>query len=98
MRSISTIESTAALFPPWSGNPRPSLSGELLTSQEDSTRDTQNFGSFLVEVVTKDQTLWVFTVALDAIFDVFADDHLDLLSWRSGSQTNSRPYGTTANS
>lgn len=30
-----------------------------------------------MEVATKDMELWVVAEALDAIFDVFAEDHID---------------------
>ena len=32
---------------------------------------------FLLEVVCKDSDLWVVAEALDSIFDVFGEDHVD---------------------
>ena len=32
---------------------------------------------FLLEVVCKDSDLWVVAEALDSIFDVFGEDHID---------------------
>ena len=37
----------------------------------------QTIGLFLHSVVCDDQQLWVIAEALDAIFDVFAEDHTD---------------------
>ena len=37
----------------------------------------QTIGLFLYNVVSADQQLWVIAEALDAIFDVFAEDHTD---------------------
>lgn len=40
----------------------------------------KNIGNFLLEVGNKDSELWVSAEALDAIMDVFAEDHLDPLA------------------
>ena len=37
----------------------------------------QDIGVFLLEIVCKDSDLWVVAEALDAIFDVFGEDHID---------------------
>ena len=37
----------------------------------------QDIGVLLLEVVCKDTDVWVKSEALDAIFDVFGEDHLD---------------------
>ena len=37
----------------------------------------QNVAKFLLKVVSGDPELWVIAEALDAIFDVFAEDHTD---------------------
>lgn len=37
----------------------------------------KDIGMFLLESCSKDDQLWVVAEALDAIFDVFAEDHLD---------------------
>ncbi|XP_013413297.1 HEAT repeat-containing protein 3-like [Lingula anatina] len=51
--------------------------GCLLAKQMEPHSLLKNIGTFLVEIVSKDQELWVVAEALDAIFDVFAEDHLD---------------------
>ena len=37
----------------------------------------QSIGVFFLEMATKDNKLWVVAEALDAVFDVFAEDHID---------------------
>lgn len=37
----------------------------------------QNIGIFLLTIVCGDKDLWVVSEALDSLFDVFGEDHLD---------------------
>ncbi len=37
----------------------------------------QEIGHFLVEVIGHDADLWVVAEALDSLFDVFGEDHVD---------------------
>ena len=38
---------------------------------------SQDVGGFLLELVGHDSDLWIVAEALDAMFDVFGEDHLD---------------------
>ena len=40
----------------------------------------QGIGVFLLEVACKDGELWVVAESLDALFDVFAEDHVDVVA------------------
>ena len=37
----------------------------------------ENIGRFLLDISRKDDTVWIVAEALDAIFDVFAEDHIN---------------------
>lgn len=39
---------------------------------------------FLLEICSKSSDLWVTAEALDVIFDVFAEDHLDVVAQEIG--------------
>jgi len=36
-------------------------------------------GSCLLQVITTDGQLWIVAEALDAIYDIFAEDHVDIV-------------------
>ncbi|KAI0219973.1 HEAT repeat-containing protein 3 [Lamellibrachia satsuma] len=54
-----------------------SIIGQVLAKQTTPHPLLKNVGLFLYNVVCGDQRLWVVAEALDAIFDVFAEDHTD---------------------
>ncbi|XP_061196550.1 HEAT repeat-containing protein 3-like [Saccostrea echinata] len=52
--------------------------------QEATFRAEGNIGIFLLTIVCGDRDLWVVSEALDCIFDVFGEDHLDPVAQEIG--------------
>lgn len=51
--------------------------GCLLAKKLEPHSMLKNIGMFLLEIICKDGDLWVVAEALDSLFDVFGEDHLD---------------------
>ncbi|XP_064640684.1 HEAT repeat-containing protein 3-like [Lineus longissimus] len=51
--------------------------GCMLALQQQPHSLLKNIGVFLLEICAKDSELWVIAEALDSIFDVFSEDHLN---------------------
>lgn len=56
------------------------LMGNVCSSNSQAPELIRIIGQFLLDVCYKDVELWVEAEALDALFDVFAEDHLDAIA------------------